>query len=144
MRRVKFIAIVLGAALVLTACAQGAAEITVEDEWGRTSPKVAAHGAFYMTITGGETDDTLVAGSSDACEVIELHDVVMTDDVMKMIHLPEGIDIPAGEEVSLEVGGLHVMCLNKQIEFTEGTTLDLTLDFEEADSMTVEVEIRDE
>jgi copper(I)-binding protein len=53
------------------------------------------------------------------------------------------IAVPAGETAVLEQGGLHVMCINKLEEFTEGARLDLTLQFEKAGDITLQVEIRE-
>jgi copper(I)-binding protein len=42
------------------------------------------------------------------------------------------------------VGGLHVMCLDKQVDFTSGSRIPLTLFFANAGEMAVEAEIREE
>lgn len=143
MKRTALIVMAIVTVLVAVSCSSSTDEITVEDPWGRASPKVAAAGAFYMLINGSDTDDVLVSAASDACGTVELHSTVMEDDVMKMQHLPEGIEIPAGERVALEPGGLHIMCIDKLEDFEAGKTIEVTLDFETADSKTVEAEIRE-
>jgi hypothetical protein len=133
----------IAAALLAGSCSSASDEITVEDPWGRASPMVAASGAFYMTINGGAEDDRLVAAESAACGTVEIHETVMQDDVMKMQHLPDGIEIPAGGAAVLEPGGLHIMCIDKLQDFTAGSTIAVTLEFEKAASQTVEAEIRE-
>lgn len=76
--------------------------------------------------------------------MVQLHATIMSDGVMTMEHLPDGIEIPAGSQVSLEPGGMHVMCMDKQVDFNAGDSIELDLVFESADPMTVEAEIRDE
>lgn len=76
--------------------------------------------------------------------MVELHATTMADGVMTMQHLPEGIPVPADSQVNLEPGGMHVMCMNKQVEFEVGDTVELDLVFESADPMTVTAEIRDQ
>ena len=129
--------------LLVVACSSGSDAVTTEDAWGRTSPQVATNAAFYMTINGGDTDDTLVSASSDACGMVELHETVMNDGVMTMVHLPDGIPVPAGAEVLLEPGGLHVMCMNKQADMEAGEVIKVDLVFATTDPMTVDVEIRE-
>ena len=133
----------IAAALLAVSCSSAGDEISVEDPWGRASPKVATAGAFYMTIRGGETDDVLVSAESEACGAVEIHETVMSDGVMKMQHLPAGIAIPAGEDVSLEPGGLHIMCIDKLEDFEAGKVIPVTLVFETADSQTVDADIRE-
>ena len=134
----------LAFAVVVTACG-GGADIEVNDVWGRPSPAAATNGAFYMIIANNtDTVDHLVAASSDACGVTELHQSVMNDGVMGMRPVGAGgIEIPAGGEAVLEVGGLHVMCVDKQVEFEDGVSVALDLEFENGGTVTVDVEIRE-
>ena len=132
-------------ALLLAACG-GSAEpetgISVTDVWGRPSPRMAMNGAFYMNIHNhGPEADKLITATSPGCNAIELHETVMQDDVMQMVHVGE-IDLPVGQTVELKVGGLHVMCLGKQADFAPGAEISLTLFFANAGEMAVVAEIR--
>jgi copper(I)-binding protein len=121
--------------------------IIIKDAWGRSSPMVAASGAFYMEIANsGSEDDTLISATSPACGRIELHESFMKDDGTMGMQMVEGgrIDIPAGESVELKVGGLHVMCLQKQQEFKAGDNYPLTLTFEKSGDILVVAVIKDE
>jgi copper(I)-binding protein len=107
-------------------------------------PSAAANGAFYLTLDNGGEADTLVAASTEACGAVEFHTTVMADGLMKMQMIEGGVDIPAEGSVRLEPGGLHVMCVDKQVDFAPGEKIELTLGFASADSKTIEIEIRDE
>jgi copper(I)-binding protein len=145
MRLMRIVSLVIMASVVLAACSSGGdSSVSVDDVWGRTSPAAATNAAFYMAIEGGAADDTLVSAQSDACGLTELHISIMTDGVMSMQHLPEGIEIPAGETVNLEPGSFHVMCIDRQQEFVAGDSIPLTLQFSDAGTTDVTVEIRDE
>ena len=126
----------------LVACGGG---IEVDGLWGRVSPVGAANGAFYMQITNdaGE-DDALVAVHSPACRTVELHESQMDEEgVMRMGPVAGGqIELPAGETVALQPGGLHAMCVGLTAPFTEGDRVPLTLVFADAQAMDVEAEIR--
>jgi copper(I)-binding protein len=133
--------------VLLTSCASSSEpEISIENPWGRPSPKVATAGAFYMLIknTGGEVD-YLVAGESSACGVVELHESYKTEEGAMGMRPAEGgkIEIPAGGQAELKMGGLHIMCIDKLEEFEVGAELPLTLSFEKSGDMTIEVEIRE-
>ncbi|GAB4543969.1 MAG: copper chaperone PCu(A)C [Anaerolineales bacterium] len=151
MKRVLFV--VLLGALFLSACGgaaqtSGGATITVSEAWGRPSPKEAMAGAFYMKIknSGGEADK-LLGAKTDACGMVELHESYMTQEGAMGMRPVEGgvIEIPAGGEVELKVGGLHVMCMQKNDSmFTAGSKINLTLKFEKAGDIPVSVEIREQ
>lgn len=133
---------------VLAACSQSpqSASITIEDAWGRPSPMVASSGAFYMVILNeGQEDDQLVVASSAACGTVELHEAYLTEQgAMGMRPVTGGrIAIPAGGQVELKPGGLHIMCIDKQVEFEIGAVLPLSLEFEQSGAIELEIEIRE-
>mgnify|MGYP001546882119 FL=1 len=135
--------------LIILGCTSAVGEtggIEIENIWGRNAPKVAQNGAFYMTITNNSgEDDELVGAQSEACAVVELHEMyMMENDVMGMRQVPGGtIPVPEGETVELKVGGLHVMCIDKQAAFEVGDEIPITLDFANAVPMELTVEIRE-
>lgn len=145
--------VLLVAAFTLAACGgqapaaddNGAAEtgdkgLVIEDIWARPG-EPGDHSAVYMTITNeGDADDTLVAASAPMA-VTELHESMEHDHVISMEHVHE-IPIPAGETVTLEPGGLHIMLMDLTEELAPGDTFDLTLTFAEAGEVTVEVTVR--
>lgn len=139
-----FLALLL---LTAVACATSSDEaITITDPWGRTSPAVAETGAFYMMLTNnGRSDDALVSVASDACGVVELHEMYdKGEGVMGMRPVDGGtILVPAGGSVELKPGGLHIMCMGKQVDFAAGTEVPLTLSFENAGELAVTAVIRD-
>ena len=143
MRATRIVSVVIALSFVLAACSSGESSVSVEDAWGRTSPAAATNAAFYMGLEGGSEADTLVSASSEACGVTELHISVMTDGVMSMQHLPDGIAVPAGETVMLEPGSFHVMCIDRQQEFVAGESIPLTLEFSGAGTVKVDAEIRE-
>ncbi|NNC39841.1 MAG: copper chaperone PCu(A)C [Acidimicrobiia bacterium] len=130
--------------LLIAACG-GGEDIEVSDVWGRPSPAAASNGAFYMVISNNADGvDHLVGAASEACGFTELHESKMSDGVMSMSPVgPAGIEVPAGGEAVLEVGGLHVMCIDKQADFVEGDSYEITLEFDNAGEVIVEAEIRE-
>ena len=107
-------------------------------------------GAVYFTLTNsGDADDTLVAitdikieALGDFSDMVELHETIMTDGVMKMQKLAAGIHIPAGETVELKPGGFHVMIMNIKRSLTPGDEVTLNLQFESGAAQTVVAEVR--
>ena len=99
-------------------------------------------GAGYLEITNnGDEDDVLISATTDAAEVVEVHEVVMEDSVMQMSPLHDGLPIPAGETVVLEPGGYHIMLIGLTESLIAGEDYEITLTFENAGDVTVTVPI---
>jgi len=103
----------------------------------------AGTGAAYMVINNtGSEDDKLISAASDVAEAVEIHDMTMENDVMKMFRI-DGIDIPAGGSATLQPGGKHVMFIGLYEKLEIGQVITVTLEFEKSGQQTIEVEIRE-
>jgi copper(I)-binding protein len=100
-------------------------------------------GAIYMRIENQtDSEERLIGASVPGCGVIELHEMAMEGDVMRMRPVEGGaIVIPAGEVVELAPGGLHVMCIDKTGEFAVGDTVPVNLQFAVAGEIQVGAEV---
>jgi hypothetical protein len=138
------LALVLVLGMLLVACVGAGHGIEVSAIWGRESPAMAQNGALYLQLQNNGNSDALVAVHSDACERVELHESSMDDQgVMSMAPVAGGrIPLPAGATVSLEPGGLHVMCLGVVEPFVSGEQIPLVLEFEQHEPLEVEAAIR--
>lgn len=117
-------------------------DITVRDAWTRaTPPNAMAGGGFLIITNNGASDDKLVAASAPVTERTELHEMAVIDGVMKMREMEGGIPVPAGATVELKPGGLHVMFMDIKQPLKEGETLPITLTFEKAGTVTVDMPI---
>ncbi len=100
-----------------------------------TLPNAPVGGGFVSIENIGTIADRLVSASSPAADVVQIHEMAMEGDVMKMRQLTDGLEIPAGETVTLAPGGLHLMFLGLKQAFVEGQTVPVTLVFEQAGSV---------
>lgn len=99
-------------------------------------------GAAYLTITNnGDEADRLVSATTDMAEAVEIHEVAMDNNVMEMSPLHDGLEIPAGEQVSFEPSGYHLMLIGITESLITGEEYDLTLTFEHAGDVTLTVPI---
>jgi copper(I)-binding protein len=110
----------------------------VRDAWTRESPMLDLAGAAYMTIHNStDADDALIGASSPVAEVVELHLSAMDEDgMMSMTQVPE-IPIPAHADAELKPGSYHIMLINLVEPLTEGTDVEITLEFMSAEPQTV-------
>ncbi len=117
------------------------AQVTVTDPWVRgTVPQQKATGAF-MQLTAAQ-DTRLVAARSPVAGVVEIHEMAMEKDIMRMRALPDGLPLPAGKRVELKPGGYHVMLMDLKGPVKEGSTVPVTLVFEGKDKNRSEVEVK--
>ena len=136
----KKILLSLIALVVVAAPAQ--AQTTVKDAWVRgTVAAQKATGAF-MQITSTQ-GGRLVSAASPVAGVVEIHEMKMEGDVMKMAPVA-GLDLPAGKAVELKPGGYHVMLMDLKQPMKAGDTLPLTLVFEDKAGKRETVEVKAE
>ena len=122
----------------LAACGQPAS-LEVTDAWTRDSVGGTANAAVFMTISS-ETADRLIGASTPVAQKTDLMTMAGGNGAMGMQYL-EAIDIPAGEPVSLNAGGLHVWLADLNEPLTAGQTFPLVLEFEKAGERRVIVSI---
>jgi periplasmic copper chaperone A len=119
-----------------------AQSITVSNAWVRgTVPAQTVSGA-YMDITSKD-GAKLVGFASPLAGRLELHEMRMEGDVMKMRELNE-LALPAGKTVKLDPGGYHLMLLELKQPLKPGTVAPLTLTIEGRDGKRAEVEVQAE
>ncbi|GEM_PF-290710 len=126
--------------------AVAAATIKVENPYARPPMGGAKVAAAYMTLKNtGKEDDKLVRAEGDVSERIELHTHVKEQRdgqvVMKMRQVPY-MEVPAGGETVLKPGGLHIMLIGVRKDLKPGDVFDLTLVFEKAGKVQVQVPVK--
>ncbi len=124
---------VIAGLLAITAQAWAQVQITIEDAWVRgTVAQQKATGAF-MRLTATQ-NARLVAAESPVAGVVEIHEMAMENNVMKMRAIP-GLELAAGRTVELKPGGYHVMLMDLKQAIKPGDTVPLTLVFEDANQL---------
>ena len=137
----------LAAGFVLIATPLAAdGDIAITDPYARSAGPSAQAGAAFMTIENhGAQDDRLTGATADIAERVELHTHDEDDDgVMRMFEVAEGFAIPAGGSRSLARGGEHVMLMGLAEPFEDGATITLTLEFEQAGAVRLDVPVDQE
>ncbi|VEF07870.1 Copper metallochaperone-like protein [Pseudomonas fluorescens] len=142
----KFIVV---AALMLPACFTHAHEykvgaLEIAHPWSQELPPNAPTVAAYFIIHNtGKTADRLLSVDSSIAPEAQLHEHVMQGDLMKMQQVPS-VEIPAGRNVTFAPMAYHVMLLNPTDRslLSDGKRFPLTLHFEKAGDVTVDVSVQ--
>jgi periplasmic copper chaperone A len=116
--------------------------LVIEAPWARATPGGARVGGAYLKITNtGAESDRLVGGSLPTASAVEVHQMSMTDGVMKMRKLEAGLEITPGQTVELKPGGYHLMFTGLRQPLQQGQRVKGTLQFEKAGSVEVEYRV---
>lgn len=108
-------------------------DLVISNPWTRAMPSVATTGGGFVTITNtGQMDDRFISAQSSVGDVAEIHEMSVTDDVMRMQSLPNGLVIPAGQTIEFKPGSYHIMFFGVQSPFTQGDLVPVTLNFQNA------------
>ncbi|MGM0953653.1 MAG: copper chaperone PCu(A)C [Pseudomonadota bacterium] len=123
--------------------AEQRASVQVENPWSRPTPPGTPMGVGYMTISNhGDQDIRLVAAESPRAGHVSIHETIMKDDVMRMQSVKGGLRIPAGESVKFKPMSYHLMLEQLKQPLAEGEKIPVTLDFEGADHISVELVVQ--
>ncbi|GAA5784270.1 hypothetical protein GCM10007860_07150 [Chitiniphilus shinanonensis] len=139
--------LILGALLAVSASLAAAHEyqagkLLIGHPWARATAPGATVAGVFLTLdnSGGDAADKLVAVATPAAERAELHSMSMDNGVMKMRPVP-AIDVPAKARQALAPGGLHIMLTGLKQPLKEGASIPLTLTFEQAGPVQVQVKV---
>ena len=132
-------------ALALPAMAQdykiGSIEITTP--WSRATPPSARTGGGFMTITNkGTVADRLISARSNASDKVEIHEMQMDGNVMRMRELSKGLEIPPGATVMLKPGSYHIMFMELKAPLAKDAKVPMTLVFEKAGSIDIQLDVQ--
>lgn len=126
----------------------GSDEVQLEfkDVWARATFAMAQTGAIYMNIQNNHGDDIRldsVTISNEWAQEAQLHDMAMSDGMMQMLELTEGVVIAANDELSFQPGGKHIMLLGLHKPLNAGETISLQLNFDSIPSISIDVLVKD-
>lgn len=145
----RFIRASVLASTLLVAALTGAAAhdykagaIEIVHPWARATPGGASVGGGYVELKNtGATPDRLVAVTAPFAGRVEIHEMAMTDGVMTMRPLPDGLALPPGGTVVLKPGSYHIMFMGLKAPLTKGEMVDGTLTFEKAGTVPVKFKV---
>lgn len=128
-------------ATLVTAClaSTAQAQVSVKDAWVRATVAQQKVTGAFMQITSGK-DTRLVEVRSNAAATVELHEMKMDGDIMKMRAVNE-LALPAGKTVELKPGSYHIMLVDLKTQVKEGDLIPITLVIEGKDKKRENIEV---
>src|SRR5215470_1244209 len=115
--------------------------ITVEQAWARATPRGALTGAAYMTlINKGAFADRLLNATTPVADQIQFHKQTEDNGVSRMREV-HNVELSPGGKIIFKPGDMHIMIVGIKQPLKEGQTFPLTLQFEKAGHVDVNVPI---
>ena len=138
--KAALVALVLCAG-ALAACGDDGDEPAVVIDNARARFTTTDLGAVYFDVRVTGAGDALIAAATEIADDAQLHEIATVDGSAMMREVAGGIPIAPGGSVSLRPGGYHVMLLGVAEVPAPGETFALTLEFERAGRVTVDVAV---
>jgi copper(I)-binding protein len=141
LKKTLLIAALLSPSLFASAHEYSVGTLHIEHPWSREMPPVAPTAAAYFVVHNkGNEADRLLSVATPVAGKAEIHEHIHADGLMKMQQV-QSVAIPAGGEVKFEPMGYHVMLFNLPQQAKDGERFPLTLTFEKAGTLEVEVAV---
>ncbi len=142
--KIKLLTMFACLALMAGVPAQAQAQVSVTAPWVRaTVPAQKSTGAYMHLLSSNGT--RLVGVSSPVAATVELHQMEMSGEMMKMRQV-DGIDLPAGKGVNLSRGSYHIMLVGLKRQLKQGDAVDITLQVQgknkKRENITVKVPVK--
>ncbi|KIP98525.1 MULTISPECIES: copper chaperone PCu(A)C [Pseudomonas] len=142
LKKIVLAAALLGTSLLANAHQYDAGELHIDHPWSREMPPVAPTAAAYFVVHNkGAQDDRLLSVETPVAGKAEIHEHAHVGGMMKMQQV-QSVVIPAGGEVKFAPMGYHVMLFNLKQQAKSGERFPLTLTFEKAGQVQVEVAVQ--
>jgi len=123
--------------------AQQSAGVSVNQPFASPTMPGATVGAAYMQVVNrGRNQVVLVSATSPVAARVEFHSMSMDGNIMRMREITGGIPIPPGGTVNFVPGGMHIMLVGLKQQLAAGSTVPMTLNFNGAPSVTVQVPVQ--
>lgn len=116
-------------------------DLRIESAWARPSTPGIPSAVYLIIVNGGQKPDRLTGVQTDIATA-EIHRSQLNGDVVKMVPVPEGIEIPAYGKIEIQPGGYHIMLVGLKRDLKPGDEFEITLAFEKSAPVTVKVTVQ--
>ena len=130
--------------LLLTGCSSpSTGGITISGAWARPGFSGSNSAVYFIIENSGDQADALLRAEASVSQLVQLHQSMMDSSGTMSMHEQERVEAPAKDQIAFQPGGLHVMLVNLNEDLNPGDRFNLTLNFQEAGAVPVDVEVRE-
>ena len=140
--RKQMLGLFIAGLLVLGARAADDAAIVARDAWLRQPPASQTEAAVYVVIENHTAERrTIVSGTSDIADKVELHQMTMDHSMMKMTPVPR-VDLPKNGKATFDPNSLHIMLFGLKKRPMSGDTVTVNLMLDDGTIVAVTATVR--
>lgn len=128
--------------VALAACGPQGPALEASDAWVRAAEAGANTAAYFTLHNAGSVPDRLGRASAEGVRAVEIHESIADERGVVRMRRVEAVDVGAGQTLSFEPGGFHVMLIGLERALEPGETIALTLHFDGSGEQRLEAEVR--
>jgi len=132
----------LAMSLLLSGWRTEGAGVTISNAWARPGFEGGNSAVYFVIENSGDQSDSLLSATATVAAFVELHESKMDSNGMMKMQKQDRVNAPGKDQIAFQPGGLHVMLINLTQELNVGDRFNLTLTFEGAGQVPVDVEVR--
>jgi hypothetical protein len=127
-------------ALLVSGCeAQQDRTPEARNGWSRATPNGSQVAAVYGQLTNPGTQSVAIAAvHTPVARMAQVHESLVVDGMMQMRHV-DPVELPAGSDLNLVPGGLHLMLMGLTQPLTTGMTFDVVFELADGQQLTLPV-----
>lgn len=130
--------------LLASACGSSSGTLTIQGAWARPANSGDNSAAYFVIGNSTAADDTLLSVRSDIASATEVHMSMADGNGVMSMQMQESVTVPGGDKLEFKSGGLHVMFVNLNRNLNVGDTFTVTLLFEKAGEVSLQVEVKEQ
>lgn len=115
--------------------------ISISDIWARPTYGKSLNTAVYMNIRNQGSVDYMNKIKTNIARIADLHKTVTEQGISQMVHINR-LALPVGVDVKLQPKSLHIMLIGLKKPLKSGDKFNITLFFQNAGQITVNVPVR--
>jgi periplasmic copper chaperone A len=117
--------------------------LSLSAPWARPDAALPTRVGGFFTLTNSGAADRLVTATSPLAERVEIHAIKVVGPDIRMCALPDGLRIPTDSTIELKPRGYHLLLMGLKAPPAVGSKLPVTLTFEQAGRMEVELRVEE-
>ncbi len=134
--------LLLLASLLISPLSYAKMDVMAHSPYARAmAPGAVTSAVFGEIVNRSDADRYIVSASSSAAGKIELHDVIMEGEVMKMRQVTE-FKVPAKDKLTLKPGSYHIMLFNLVKPLDEGDQIEVQVTFKNGQQYTFSAPVK--
>ncbi|ABC29804.1 uncharacterized protein conserved in bacteria [Hahella chejuensis KCTC 2396] len=140
--RALLTATLISSPVLASAQNEEAKAVETSDAWIRFTPGTTPMAGYFTLNNASDRTITITSAESADFGQVMMHQTINNNGQMSMQHMGEGLELKAGESLSFNPGGMHLMLMQRQRPLSPGDHVSVTLNLADGAPISVEFEVK--